>query len=133
MRRKVKVKKKISIPKWIYLLGGYFSLFIIAIFHLLNFIFKLYELFPILPKYSLKNLFEASVFVGGPVFIFFASILSIKSKKLCGALLLFGSALISFGFAFQSGYFIKIYILKMEIVALPQILSSLLFLIWAKR
>ncbi len=129
MRRKVKVKKeKPSVPLFVYHIGAYTLLALILLFHLINFSIKMFELYPILPNYSFNDFNEILVSIGGPLCLVISLILSFKSKRVCGALLLLGSAVISAGFAFQSGYFLKTYLLKMAIVVLPQIISAILFL-----
>lgn len=128
MRRKTKIKKKLSVPNWIYTSLGYFFISILIIFHLLNYFLKLYEIYNILPNYSAKIWQETLILVGAPLILSLSFLLSFKWRKLCGALLLFGSALISAGIAFQSGYFLKMYLLKMAIIGMPQIFCSFFFL-----
>ncbi len=129
MRRKVEVKKeKFVIPILVYHIAGYFLLAVMLLFHLINFSIKMFELYPILPDYSFKDFNEILVSIGGPLCLIISLILSFKSKRVCGAILLLGSAIISAGLALQSGYFLKTYLLKMAIVVLPQIISSILFL-----
>lgn len=128
MRRKTEVKKKREIPKWIYLAAGYFLLTLLVIFHFSNYFFKLFEVYPILPNYDTKLWQESLVLSGAPLILTISFVLSFKYRKFCGALLIFGSALISAGFAYQSGYFLKIYLFKMAIVGLPQIIAGIFFL-----
>lgn len=127
MRRKNKVKKIFPIPRWVLLTLGYFLLFILLFLHLINYLFKIYEVYEILPSYDIKIWQGILILIGGPITLLLSFITSFKNKKMGGAFLLFGSALISAGIAFQSGYFLKIYLLKMAIVGLPQILCSILF------
>lgn len=127
MRRKNKVEKNFFIPKWVFLTLAYFLLFILLFLHLINYLFKIYEVYEILPGYNIKIWQDSLIFFGGPITLLLSFILSFTNKKMSGAFLLFGSALISAGIAIQSGYFLKIYLLKMAIVGLPQILCSILF------
>ncbi|NMB99252.1 MAG: hypothetical protein GYA35_03105 [Thermoanaerobaculaceae bacterium] len=128
MRRKTEVKKKQSLPKWIYLSAGYFFLVILMVFHFVNYFLRLFEVYTILPNYYTKLWQETLVLLGAPLILIVSFIISFKYRRFCGALLIFGSALISAGIAFESGYFLKIYLLKMAVVGLPQILAGIFFL-----
>ncbi|MCX7830473.1 MAG: hypothetical protein N2445_05385 [Acidobacteria bacterium] len=129
MRRKIEMTaQSFSVSRLIHISFGYFFLTVLLIFHLLNFFFKLFEIYPFLPNYNTLIWQELLILVGAPLLLILSFVLSFKNKRLCGAILLFGSALISAGIAFQSGYFIKIYLLKMAIIGLPQILAGIFFL-----
>lgn len=128
MRRKTELKKKTALPKWAYLAAGYFFLALLLVFHFTNYFLKLFEIYPILPNYNAHFWQETLILLGAPLILIVSFVLSFKFKRLCGAFLIFGSALISAGIAFQSGYFLKIYLLKMAIIGLPQIISGIFFL-----
>lgn len=128
MRRKTEVKKKLAIPKWVYLSAGYFLLALLVIFHFANYFLKLFEVYTLLPNYDTKLWQEIVVLIGAPLILIVSFTISFKYRRFCGALLIFGSALISTGIAFESGYFLKIYLLKMAILGLPQILAGIFFL-----
>jgi hypothetical protein len=128
MRTKSKVAKRSSVPKWVYILLGYTFLSGLIIFHLSAFVFKLSELSKLLPKYSLTPWQELLILAGGPLFILAGFASTFFSKRFAGALLLLGVALISLGLAYQSGYFLKTYLLRMLILGLPQLLAGVFFL-----
>lgn len=128
MRTKTKVAKKPTVPGWVFTAGGYLLLSFLLLFHISAYIFKLSDFYGFLPKYTFKPWQELSILTSGPLVLFASLVLSFYSRKLAGALLLLGAALISLGLAFQSGYFLKIYLLKMAVLGLPQITAGILFL-----
>lgn len=128
MRTKNKVAKKPAVPKWAYNLLAYTCISGMALFHLSAYLFKFHEISNLFPKYAFSPWQELSVLAGGPLIIAAAFTASFKSKKFSGALLLLGAAFLSFGIAFQSGYFLKTYILRMVILGLPQIIAGICFL-----
>lgn len=73
--------------------------------------------------------FKLLIILGGPISIIFSIPLSLKSKRLSGAILLLGASFLSLGIAFESEYFIFKYIKKMILFALPQIFVSIIFLL----
>lgn len=127
MRQKTKVKEKFSAYYWIFISSGYLLISILLIFHLVNYFLRLYEIYNILPTYKTEIWQEIFILIGAPVTLIFSLILSFKFPKFCGALLLLGSALISTGIAFESGYYLRTYLLKMALIGLPQILAAIFF------
>lgn len=73
--------------------------------------------------------FKILIILGGPISIIFSIPISLKSKRLSGAILLLGASFLSLGIAFESEYFIFKYIKKMILFALPQIFVSIIFLL----
>lgn len=73
--------------------------------------------------------FKLLIILGGPISIIFSIPISLKSKRLSGAILLLGASFLSLGIAFESEYFIFKYIKKMILFALPQIFVSIIFLL----
>lgn len=128
MRSKSKVAKKQPIPAWVYLSLGYAILAGLAILHISAFAFRFHEFSKLFPKYAFAPSQELAVLLGGPFAILLSISVSLKKRKLAGALLLLGAALLSTGIAFQSGYFLKTYLLRMAILGLPQIASGIFFL-----
>ncbi len=128
MRTKSKVAKKQPIPAWVYLSLGYAILAGLAILHISAFAFRFHEFSQLFPKYALAPWKELLVLVGGPFVILLSIAMSFKRRKLAGAILLLGAALLSTGIAFQSGYFLKTYLLRMAILGLPQIIAGVFFL-----
>ena len=128
MRTKSKVAKKRNIPPWVYLSLGYAIVALLALLHLSAFVLKFHELSKLFPAYSTTPWHELAVLLGGPVAILLSIAVSFKKRKLAGALLLLGAALFSAGIAFQSGYFLKTYLLRMASLGLPQIIAGICFL-----
>lgn len=73
--------------------------------------------------------FKMLTILGGPISIIFSIPISLKSKRLSGAILLLGASFLSLGIAFESEYFIFKYIKKMILFSLPQIFVSIIFLL----
>jgi hypothetical protein len=128
MRTKSKVRKRSSVPGWVYSLLGYVFISGLIVFHLSAFIFKLSEISNLFPAYSITPWQELSILTGGPALILLSLASSFRSRKLAGALLLLGTALISLGLAYQSGYFLKTYLIRMAILGVPQLLAGVFFL-----
>lgn len=128
MRTKSKVKKRASVPGWVYPLIGYILLASLVILHLSSFLFKFNELSKLFPKYAVSPWQELAIVAGGPLAVVAALALSFVSRKAAGALLLLGVALVSTGIALQSGYFLNTYLLRMAIFGVPQIAAGICFL-----
>ena len=115
-------------PGWVYASLGYTFLGSLLLFHAAVYFTKLFETSALFPKYTLSPWQELSLLIGGPLLLLCSLGISFGSKKLCGAALLLGAALVSTGIAFESGYFLKTYIIRMLMLGVPQIVAGLLFL-----